>query len=639
MEVISFFTDIYTIRLRQEKLFVSCSEAHMWKLENLLQSNILHEPEPEPSSIEYQIYTAGKGGSMTEMVSPSGLLKMGEDYYNRNFKVDGHVHESIVYIRDIKNIEFVALLFEEWCESLTNKEEKNPVLICSYDPREQFWKLGFDDSNTTKNNVLRLRNYPRDTDESNSERWRKYADEVGASNNLLVYEQKNKRIFLVNVTEDKDVESIREKLKHNSDNIKALIAMNEDIFLNKELDIFGLVIAPEYTPDEQSFDRKLHRLIISKEELNKESFNSKLKENIAETRHTSRKEDKDGDVIFDGLCGKILVFLATVDYQHMPTLGEATSMQVDTRSVILNKQQRKVYYSKAKHLIITGQYGSGKSLIGIMRLAKIAKTLKKEAVIYYISYDSRSLLDKHVENEKRNIQLDGRHIRVKSRLEIMPDEYPLSYILRKLIENHPSEDVHVVVDEYNGEDLSKDEAEDLKTVLATDNMKNSNIVIIPQTMENHRTLNTIADEKYQYEYTGIWERFELHSTMRTTKQINDLMIAAQKVTSAMPNTYHFNDVGTDHLMVPYIVRNDTLLDPQIDEALKHCKPGNQEGIHDSLETEYNYTGDGKVGHSIESQKPCLYDVPFIYNNSPIALAEILKECLPESSGKLIVFFD
>ena len=33
---------------------------------------------------------------------------------------------------------------------------------------------------------------------------------------------------------------------------------------------------------------------------------------------------------FDGLCGKILVFLAIEDYQHMPTMAGAPSEQVVT---------------------------------------------------------------------------------------------------------------------------------------------------------------------------------------------------------------------------------------------------------------------------------------------------------------------
>ena len=68
----------------------------------------------------------------------------------------------------------------------------------------------------------------------------------------------------------------------------------------KKLDIFGLVIAPKYTPDEKSdtFDHKLHRLIISKEELNKKGFKVKLHKNIAETKDACRRKEDNGNTIF-----------------------------------------------------------------------------------------------------------------------------------------------------------------------------------------------------------------------------------------------------------------------------------------------------------------------------------------------------
>ena len=250
-----------------------------------------------------------------------------------------------------------------------------------------------------------------------------------------------------------------------------------------------------------------------------------------------------------------------------------------------------------------------------------------------------------MENEKRNIQLDGQHIRIKNRSEILSERASLSDILKKLIKDQqPSKDVHihVVVDEYNGEDLNREEAEELKKVLNADNMENSNIMIIAQTMEYRRKVNNIEEEKYNYKCTGIREQFTLHNTMRTTTRINDLVIAAQEVISAKPNMYYFDEVITkrDNTDGPnndhqHIYPNN----PEIDEALKHCKHGNTDCTDTILEVNYEYTGDGNIGHSIKGDLPCLYEVPFEHSNNLDALVGILKDCLAERSGMLIVFFD
>ena len=59
---------------------------------------------------------------------------------------------------------------------------------------------------------------------------------------------------------------------------------------------------------------------------------------------------------------------------------------------MLTLEQLKIVYSPNKHLMIQGCYGSGKSLIAQKKAEITSKNLKENELLYFISYDSSSML-------------------------------------------------------------------------------------------------------------------------------------------------------------------------------------------------------------------------------------------------------
>ena len=67
----------------------------------------------------------------------------------------------------------------------------------------------------------------------------------------------------------------------------------------------------------------------------------------------------------------------------------------------------------------------------------------------------------------------------------------LSKIINDIKEKH-SQNVHFVVDEYDGEDLDESEAETLNNMFANnESLKEAFIILIVQPIEKERTLNNI----------------------------------------------------------------------------------------------------------------------------------------------------
>ena len=71
-----------------------------------------------------------------------------------------------------------------------------------------------------------------------------------------------------------------------------------------------------------------------------------------------------------------------------------------------------IHFSDAKHVVIQGSYGSGKSLIGLKKLELIAKSLGQDEKIIYVNFDCKSQLHYLMEdNVKQYTGISSRKIK------------------------------------------------------------------------------------------------------------------------------------------------------------------------------------------------------------------------------------
>ena len=94
--------------------------------------------------------------------------------------------------------------------------------------------------------------------------------------------------------------------------------------------------------------------------------------------------------LFKDLAAEILCFMAMQEKGLPPTLTEGKSLQFKQTYYCYTPQQIDIRFSDAKHVIIQGSYGSGKSILGLKKLELIWKTLRKDEKIIYINFDRRS---------------------------------------------------------------------------------------------------------------------------------------------------------------------------------------------------------------------------------------------------------
>ena len=76
--------------------------------------------------------------------------------------------------------------------------------------------------------------------------------------------------------------------------------------------------------------------------------------------------------LFDDIAAEILCFMA-VQEKGLPILTDDKSQQFKQTYFLYTPQQMNIHFSDAKHVVIQGSYGSGKSLLGLKKLELISK--------------------------------------------------------------------------------------------------------------------------------------------------------------------------------------------------------------------------------------------------------------------------
>ena len=212
--------------------------------------------------------------------------------------------------------------------------------------------------------------------------------------------------------------------------------------------------------------------------------------------------------LYEEMAAEILCFMA-VQENRLPRLTDDKSLQFKQTYFIYTPQQMKIHFSNAKHLIIQGSYGSGKSLLGLKKLELISKNLGQHEKIIYINFDPKSnlhfLMEKNVERYARISQRKIKHTNGIQEISKLPD--PLIYVCHNNAGQNLSTmlqetvrlngntsgivktNYHIIVEEYDGETLSHEEAAKIRKVFNETDLMASNIILLAQPLMKTRSWN------------------------------------------------------------------------------------------------------------------------------------------------------
>ena len=268
--------------------------------------------------------------------------------------------------------------------------------------------------------------------------------------------------------------------------------------------------------------------------------------------------------LFEDLLAEILPFMALQEkYNNLPSITNNMRQQFEQTYLLFTPQQMDIYLSDTKHIVIQGSYGSGKSILGLKKLEMIAKNKSaQDQKIIYINFDSKCEL--HIKMEidvVKYARIPSRKIKLTDNIQEIfksPDALinvfhnstgeNLSTILHDVIkhqkkgtsEKHEG-NVHVIIEEYDGESLTHIEAVRI-TNLIKDNFEKSYLIILAQPLKKNRSWNA-PDESYEKE-TCMFEELKtafkivkLQKVLRSSNEITQITKSAQKFVGNKDSIY------------------------------------------------------------------------------------------------------
>ena len=342
---------------------------------------------------------------------------------------------------------------------------------------------------------------------------------------------------------------------HCIDDVTLLYFLLKDELKNSGIIVTGLVAYSGENTHSESGCIDCDNFIISSKIFNSVShfdkfWESFFKQSISEkfTFKLETRKKSDRATLFEAVASKIVGYLAHLQYEisNKPVLPVPEKEPVDNitqAELLLDKYQMEIAYSDEKRILLTGNSGTGKTVVALKKLELLYRDLKEEEVIYYVNFSSKSQLHLEIMKKERN--------KAKEKVKVIRGGTSLSHIVNSKIlpdeEKNNTKNIHLIVDEYDSQNLSGKESANLYQIFQEqEKFKDSTVLIAVQPIEINRTeYLTTSGKKKEYSQPKhmfgrlekIMKVFKLRHVMRTTVEINNLIEVTQRYLNNKTNKY------------------------------------------------------------------------------------------------------
>ena len=395
-------------------------------------------------------------------------------------------------------IDKVAITMERWCDNTNDSSNLKGLVIHSFNVSDYLRNFFYD--------KLEIDNLREDLD----------IKDIPTTPIIIVYNPSENVILLIRTSEQA---RLKEQIEFCSYDMKMFILLFGDEIKRNGVKVISLLASNETANGNLKCD-DCQNCIVSLETLKSD----KLFQNWFDSHASVFKANIDNIVATNVIAASanIIGCLAAAPYfDDLPTFTDVQNEQMKHLLVILTPAQRSVLYSGNKHMVVQGPYGSGKSVIARKKLQMLLddfKRSKKSEEVHFICHDPKSALLQELEtlpNMKTHSNDQGEK---------------LSKIVTDILKDTNSENINLIVDEYDGESLDKEEAETLNSIFE-ENFQNAVVFLLPQSMEKERNSNvrekTAKEEKNRFDLLHNFNRVELNLVMRNSIEINNLIWVTQ----------------------------------------------------------------------------------------------------------------
>ena len=475
-----------------------------------------------------------------------------------------------------------------------------------------------------------------------------FKNKINQSSCYLVYNfNENIILYLCRGKSDNTYRNLEEQMSYCMSDVLLLVNLYQDELKLSGVKIIGLVISNSET---QNFNLKCEFckvfVIPFKAFESPSTFRCWLEKFTKWFGISESNLYQQDSKTFSLFCTKILSLMACTKCEYLPNFTANVTSQMKQACLLLNPEQMEILYSPCNFVILKGNFGTGKTIILQKKLEDLAQKLTEKQMIYYINYDgkSNSLID-----FKRSIEYICQKKSNKIKIRENNDGLKISGIFQSITNEvgQSIKSVHVFIDEYNSEDLTRNEVDLLKKNLREEHFKDSVIFIASQAIEKVRTdtFKYISETRKLeghlfHELEDIFRIEKLVYAMRTTVQVNTVMELLQEFLQNKKNEFiHFeslvsvNPTGVASLNAPKTSPAVDIADGESTKSFFFIAENKNEGQAQSNNTMRLRQGSSKMltlsnipesdGEITDSQKSFLNSSP-VENKPSDALDSNLK---------------
>ena len=419
------------------------------------------------------------------------------NYFKRYF--ENLAKEGPVVLPQMQSgINKITNTMKHWCNTTNDSSNLKGLVIHSFSVSDYLRKFFYDE--------LEIANLRADLD----------IKDFPTTPIVIVYNPSENVILLIRTSEKA---RLREQIEFCSHDMKMFILLFGDEVKQNGVKVISLLGSNEIANENFKCD-DCENCIVSLETLESNELFQKWFHNHAAVFNADIDNIVETNII--KASANIIGCLAAAPYfDHLPTFTNVQNEQMKHLLVILTPAQQSVLYSGSNHMVIQGPYGSGKSVVARKKLQMLLddfKRRKKSEEVHFICHDPKSALLKEIETVP-NMKTHGNG-----------EGQKLSEIATNILKDANSENVNLIVDEYDGESLDKEEAESLNRIFE-ENFQNAVVFLLPQSMEKERNSNirktSAKEEKNRFDLLHNFSRVQLNLVMRNSLEINNLIWVTQ----------------------------------------------------------------------------------------------------------------
>ena len=472
--------------------------------------------------------TVDFGASFTETFSFQKWEKICQNFLTKFYTSDGKVTD-VITVPDTTgkkddeswwNLPINTL--KTWCGYSDNSLG---LIVANYDIKEHLLFLGLTENLLRK--ALSIAEFPEDCD------------------NLIVFSASKNIIFIIRVASD----NLNKRITDCINDVKLLSLLVKEELNESSVVVAGLIIYQGKNNHQTKQCEYCKSFLVTPEIFDSAKTFQEFWENFETRQHfkalLTEIVRSNRHHIFHTISSKILGYMARCKTHFLPQLEDDPTKNIEQAEILLDRYQMDIVYSKQNRIILHGDYGSGKTVIALKKIQMLLETIKDKEVIYYVCFAGKSELHSFVKQKVKAF------CKSKRTLNVIRDGYTLSHIILSSIlpreEAKSTENVHLIVDEYAPETLTKREAYSLVDIfIEKPQFKNSTVLIAVQPIEIVRsdsfyvgnTERKLSEGGHRFDILEkVMAVHQLKYVMRTTVQINKLVQITRDYLDNQSNQY------------------------------------------------------------------------------------------------------